>query len=345
MKIAVVAATSHSNEKGGAERLFEGLAEALNAAGHAATLVCVLSDESNFGSIEESLLRFYDLDLSAYDGVISTKAPSYLIRHHNHICFLLHTMRVFYDMFDHEFPHPNAEHLRQRSVIQGIDTAALSRPWTKKLFVIGHEVRNRLVKYNKLDAEVLYPALHYSQFKTGNYDYVFLPGRLHRWKRVDLVIRAMQYVSSPVRLILAGTGEDEASLRALAASDSRIEFVGRVSDQRLTDLYANCLCVPFVPRHEDFGYITLEAFHSEKPVITCGDAGEPTHIVRDGISGFICEPDPRAIGGKIDYFFNNSDRALDMGRRGKESVRHITWANVARTLMAALGENIRHEFV
>jgi len=43
-------------------------------------------------------------------GVISTKAPGYMIRHRNHICYLQHTMRVFYDMFDVEFPKASAEH-------------------------------------------------------------------------------------------------------------------------------------------------------------------------------------------------------------------------------------------
>jgi glycosyltransferase involved in cell wall biosynthesis len=335
-RVAVIAARPVSGEVGGAERFYEGLTAALNAAGVQADLVNVVSDESHFEAIEETYLRFYDLDLSPYDGVISTKAPAYLVRHPNHICYLLHTMRVFYDMFDREFPSPTPELLRQRSLIHRLDTAALRHPRTKKLFVIGHEVRNRLRRYNGLDAEVLYPALLCDGFRRGSYEYIFMPGRLHRWKRVDLIIEAMRYVKRPIQLRIAGTGEDEIRFRQLAAGDDRITFLGRVSDQDLVGEYANALVVPFVPIREDFGLITLEAFRSAKPVITCTDSGEPSCIVLDSETGFICPPDPCALAAKLEYYCDHPDIATAMGLRGMESVRHITWGKVADTLLAAL---------
>lgn len=103
-KVAVLATASPSGEAGGAERFYEGLCGALREKGVDASVVPVVADESNFESILRSYLRFYELDLSQYDGVISTKAPGYVVRHPNHICYLQHTMRVFYDMFDVEFP-------------------------------------------------------------------------------------------------------------------------------------------------------------------------------------------------------------------------------------------------
>ena len=42
-----------------------------------------------------------------------------------------------------------------------------------------------------------------------------------------------------------------------------------VDDAELLDLYANALSVLFVPKDEDFGYITVEAMLSHKPVIVC----------------------------------------------------------------------------
>ena len=64
MKIAVVAVTSQSGERGGAERFYEGLVTALNEAGAHAELVSLISNESSFEAIQETLLSFYDLDLS-----------------------------------------------------------------------------------------------------------------------------------------------------------------------------------------------------------------------------------------------------------------------------------------
>lgn len=335
-RVAVLAVAAPQGEQGGAERFYQGLRGALERAGVQAEIVTEISDESNFEAIKESYLRFYDLDLLVYDGVISTKAPAYVIRHPNHVCYLQHTMRVFYDMFEVEFPRSNRELLAQRELIQQLDTAALQSPRTRRIFVIGHEVKDRLRRFNGLDAEVLYQAPTLKGFRAGAYRYVFMPGRLHRWKRVDLLIEAMRWVRVPVEVLISGTGEDEQRFKVLAAGDERIRFLGRISDEELLALYADALVVPFVPCHEDFGLVTLEAFHSGKPVITCRDSGEPARLVRDGETGFVCDPDPRAIAACIDYLAEHPEEAAAMGRRGAESVAHISWDRVAAELLAAL---------
>lgn len=336
MKVAVVAVESLSGEQGGAERMYAGVISALSISDVQAELVSLTSDERSFEAIEETMLRFYDLDLSGFDGVISTKAPSYLIRHPNHVCFLIHTMRAFYDMFDVEFKNPSKLLINQRELIHKIDTGALSAPRTKKLFSIGNEVRKRLLRWNKLESEVLHPPLLFDNFKTGRYEYLFMPGRLHRWKRVDLIINALKYVKSPVRLIIAGTGEDESRFKNVAGNDRRIQFLGRVSDDMLIELYANALAVPFVPINEDYGYVTLEAFRSEKPVITCADSGEPAHFVKDGESGFVCPPSPKEIAKRINHLCENRELARAMGKKGKLSIEYINWPNVAGRLLSAL---------
>ncbi|MFM6311832.1 MAG: glycosyltransferase, partial [Dolichospermum sp.] len=265
-KIAVVVPRMITGEIGGAERFFAGLINSLNTPTTSANLVPVLVDESSFETIQESYLRCYDLDVSDYDAVISTKAPTFLVRHPNHICYLVHTIRVFYDMFEQEFGHGNQILKTQRDTIQKLDTGALSSPRTKKVFTIGNEVSQRLLKWNGIKSEVLHPALVLDNFHEGNYEYIFMPGRLHRWKRVDLVIKAMGDLEYPIRLKIVGTGEQEEELRKLANTDERIQFLGRVSDEELLDLYANALVIPFVPIREDYGYVTLEAFAHRKPV-------------------------------------------------------------------------------
>ncbi|NMC12513.1 MAG: glycosyltransferase family 4 protein [Chloroflexi bacterium] len=338
MKIAIISVVSLSGDTGGAERLYAGLTTALSNAGVDIDLLQITSDESNFEAIKETYLKFYDLDVTKYDGVISTKAPSYLVRHRNHVCYLIHTMRVFYDMFESEFPDPDRVLLDQQQFIIRLDNAALSSSRIKKIYSIGYEVANRLKKYNFLESEVLHPALLFESFKSGEPgDYLFMPGRLHRWKRVDLVINAMQYVKNPVKLLIAGAGEDEKYFKSIAKNDSRIEFLGRVSDEELIDLYANSLAVPFTPIHEDYGYVTLEAFKSCKPIITCEDSGEPAYFVKNGINGFVCNPNPNDIAEKIDYLFNNRNKVIEMGRNGKSSISKITWPNIAQKLIETLG--------
>lgn len=336
-RIAILTVGSADGATGGAERFYQGLETALKAAGAEAEVVSVVSNEVNFDAVKESYLRFYDLDLSGYDGVISTKAPSYVVRHPNHICFLVHTMRVFYDLFDHEFPEPWADLIEQRKLIHELDTGSLLPPRTKKVFCIGHEVRNRLIKYNGIDAEVLHMDLPFDKFRPGSFHHLFLPGRLHRWKRVDLVIEAMKYVSRSIKLKIAGTGEQEKSFKELAADDERILFLGQVTDQELVDYYADALVIPFVPIREDLGFVTLEAFRSSKPVITCIDSGEPSYFVKNGVNGFVCPPEPSCLAEKIEFLYDNPQMAETMGTNGLQSIAHLSWERVSGKLLGALG--------
>lgn len=341
MKIAVVTPKDLGGVKGGAENLYAGLIQALKEGGYDTTQIEVLVDESTFEGILEAYCNCFYLDLNDYDLVISTKAPTYMVRHKNHISYLLHTVRVFYDMFDLELDTRNKEIRKQRRLIHEFDKYGLSPNRIKKHAVIGEVVAERLKNtdafWNQIDFDVIYPASLFSKFKNPiSGEFVFLPGRLHRWKRVDLVIEAMKYVNSRIKLLIAGDGEEDINLRVLVKKkglEERVEFLGRVSDDKLLELYSRAIVIPFVPIHEDFGYITIEAFKSKKPVITCSDSGEPSHIVEDGLSGFVVEPNPQKIAEKINYFIENPEKATQMGINGYSSVKDISWGNIIKSLL------------
>jgi glycosyltransferase involved in cell wall biosynthesis len=245
-------------------------------------------------------------------------------------------MRVFYDMFEQEYPAAPKWRQVQRNRIHRMDTAALGEDRIKALFTIGREVSTRLASYNRLPSTVLHPGLNLDCPRHGAYEYAFLPGRLHRWKRVDLIIEAVKKVQRPLRFLIAGTGEDESRFREKAAGDPRITFLGRVSDAQLLELYADSLVVPFAPVREDYGLVTLEAFKARKPVITCTDSGEPTVFVRDGETGFCCAPDPSDIAEKLTWFYDHQNEAAAMGVRAEASIRHLRWDIVCGRLLDAL---------
>jgi glycosyltransferase involved in cell wall biosynthesis len=333
-KIAILAAGSVRGEFGGAERFYNGLLGALITKECDARLVNIPIDESTFESILAAYAHVESFDFSEYDLVISTKAPTFAVNHVNHLLYLVHTTRVFYDMFDEAFPWANDALRRQRQTIQERDTKAIQR--IQHRFTIGVEVSERLRKYNNIDSQVLHPPLAMNGFHPGETgSYFLLPGRLHRWKRVDLVIRAVRASKLPLKLIIAGTGEAEADLRTLADGDNRIEFLGRVSDTDLIELYANALAVPFVPMREDFGYVTLEAFASGKPVITCNDSGEPLQFVKHGVTGLVCDPQPASLCAGLEKLFRDSGLAKQLGAHGLRSIKHITWPNIAERLLSA----------
>ena len=338
MRIGILTVRSRAGEEGGAERFFAGLHRGFVDAGFAADLVAIPSDESTFEAIEETYLRCYDFDATAFDAVVSTKAPTYLVRHPNHVCYLVHTIRVFYDMFDSAFEGGGRRVQAQRRLVQRLDTLALSRPRTRSVFAIGHEVARRLDRHNGIEATVLHPPVGLDALHAGPFgDYVLLPGRLHRWKRVQLAIAAMRHVARPLRLLIAGSGEDEDALRASAAADERVVFLGRVPDDELVELYANALAIAFVPLREDYGYVTVEAFRSGKPVVTCTDSGEAALLVEHERTGLVVAPDARTIASAFERLHDDRGLAHALGAAAHARERTIRWDRVVPILSSALG--------
>lgn len=333
--VALLTSGPSNGAAGGAERLYQGLLEGLRSIGCSAEHIFIPADEPSFEAILKNHACCAELDLSRFDVVISTKAPTYAIKHPAHVMYLVHTVRVFDDMFDDQFHQPTAGNLQQRSVLHALELDPLRQ--AKARFAIGKEIAKRLYRWRGLSADVLHPPLASNTFRQDPAgDYFFLPGRLHRWKRVELVIRAILASSLPLKFKIAGTGEDEAELKRIANGDPRIEFLGRIDDTQLVEFYAGALAVPFVPLREDFGYITLEAFASGKPVVTCLDSGEPTQLVKHGENGFICRPDPVAVKEALETLFLDRNLALEMGRKGAElAAKMPTWPEVAHQLVSA----------
>lgn len=335
-RLAFISNAQITGERGGAEIFNERMIEAFKMYVPYVKHFPVSCSENTFEDVLKAYVACYDLDLSEFDGVVSTKAPTFAVQHPNHVCHLIHTVRVFYDMFDEI--KGDSSNYNKRKLIHRMDTELLSSPRVKKLFSIGHEVNSRLEKYNGLTSEVLHLGMTKEGFYCKDFEYIFLPGRLHKWKRVDLMVKAMKYVKAPIKLKIAGTGEQMQELKAIAGNDERIEFLGFVSDEMLKELYANALVVIFTPIREDFGFILHEGYKSKKPVITCTDSGEPVRFIRQGENGFAVKPDPRQIGRSVDILYGDKERAKRMGQCGFETISDISWDHVVTTLLKALEE-------
>jgi glycosyltransferase involved in cell wall biosynthesis len=314
--------------QGGFERLATGFAEALQSWGNC-TRIDTSFDERTWEGVEQGYKDLYQADTSAFDVVISTKAPSYMVQHPLHICYMVHRMRVFYD----HYVEQGSEHAARQQLIHKMDRAALDPSRIKKLYTIGDTVSRRLIKWGGLASTVLHPPTNLEGLHSGKYEHFLFVSRLHRWKRGDLVIKAYRKLSTDVPLLIVGTGEDEQEWRSLAEGDSRISFLGWVSEEDLVALYANALAVIFPPINEDFGYVTIEAMLSRTPVITCTDSGEPLAFVNHRQSGLIADPTPQSMAQQLQYCADNQHLAPEWGEAGYQRVKGINWDNVISSLL------------
>jgi len=123
---------------------------------------------------------------------------------------------------------------------------------------------------------------------------VLTVGRLIADKRVDAIPAALAelMVTMPeARAVIVGTGPEEAAVRAAAAQAGmldRVDFLGRVSDQELDELYrrASVLLNPSV--REGFGLVVVEAAERGTPsVVIPGPNNAAADLIQPGVNGFL----------------------------------------------------------
>ncbi|HEY9204690.1 MAG TPA: glycosyltransferase family 4 protein [Candidatus Methanoperedens sp.] len=331
--------------KGGAENLTLELYNELIKRGYEVEYIAIPFKWYPPKEIIKDSLVWRLLDLTESNGekidlLICTKFPSYIVKHPNKVVWLIHQLREAYDLFN--TPYGLREHGKEgeeirRNIIK-FDNKTLNE--CRKVFTISNNVSSRLKKFNGINSKTIYPPpKNLDRFYCGNFDdYFVYPSRIELKKRQSLIIEAMQYTRSDAKIIIVGTGPRENELKSLAKKlkvTGKVKFHGYASDDELINLYANSLGAVFIPIDEDYGYITLEAFLSKKPVITTSDSGGPLEFVEDGKNGYVLEPDPVEIAGKIDYLFENKEMAKNMGTCGYERIKYmdITWDNVIEQLV------------
>jgi glycosyltransferase involved in cell wall biosynthesis len=320
-------------ERGGTEIFADGLVAALGEHGHAAELVTVPFKwyPSERVLTQAFLWRLLDLEEAngrPIDAVIATKFPSYVVRHPRKVVWLLHQFRQAWDLDRTELGQfsESAEDRALRRKVLELDRVALGE--ARKIFTTSSIVAGRLQDSVGLDAEVLAPPPAQLDFRCAEYgDFVLSVNRLDRAKRIDLLIDAANRVPG-LRVVIAGDGPDRERLERLA--NGGVEFVGRVSDEQLADLYAHCRAVYYAPVNEDYGLVPYEAFLSDKPVITTTDAGGPLDIVHDGRTGRVVAPTADDLARALTF---SEDEARSLGRAGHEIAQNVTWAKCVERLL------------
>ncbi len=233
-------------------------------------------------------LRGYDLVLSSSHCVAKgARVPRGAL----HLCYCFTPMRYVWDLYDDYFGAraPWAVRLLMPPVaaaLRGWDRATAGR--VHYFVAISRFVAERIARCYGRSAEVIHPPVDCQRFRLSEEpgEFYLVVSALTPYKRVDLAVEAATRLG--VRLVVAGTGPEEARLRARAGPG--VEFLGWRSDQEVADLYGRCRALLF-PGLEDFGIAPLEAMASGKPVIAFGRGGALETVVpwepgNDAATGF-----------------------------------------------------------
>jgi glycosyltransferase involved in cell wall biosynthesis len=344
VSVVAVVTSSPPFAEGGHLVMARALVTALREAGHDADLI--LTPQNRFGRNVSTYLSNWMLDVGRtaegrrVDQVISLRWPSYAVRHPAHVCWLNHTMREYYDLwprFRGQLRGPSVlkEHTR-RQIIRRVDTWLLRRLTGR--FTISHTVRRRLERFNHVSAETLHPPAPPRAYRCDRFDpFVFTVSRLATLKRVGLAIEALaEPAAAGIRLKVAGDGECAQELRRLARERNvadRVEFLGQIDDATLLEQLGACRAVIFVPLDEDYGFVTIEAFASGKPVITTTDSGGPAELVQHGRTGLVTEPSPVALAAAMRALVDDRAEAERLGAAARSVAVGMTWAGAVERLL------------
>ena len=331
---------------GGARNIVEWLEQMLIIAGHQVEVIYLPQiDSPDFLFTQMAAYRWIDLIDSA-DRIICFRPPAHIIAHPHKIIWFIHHIRIFYDLWDTPYRgfEDDLKHCYIREALIRADNTALHE--AKKVFTNSQIVSARLEKFNQIKSEVLYPPI----YKPENYychdfnDEIVCVARIEPVKRQHLLIEALKFTKTPVKLRLCGTSSHSAYPDQLEVIINKIGCWHRIkfdnhwiSDQEKITIFSQCLAAAYLPLDEDsYGYPSLEASHSSKPVLTTTDSGGVLELIQDGENGFITEPDPQALAAAMDRLYIEKNLTRQMGKNALCKIKelNISWENVLDKMLS-----------
>ena len=236
-------------------------------------------------AVEMFDLDEYDIVLSSCHSVskgVITK-PSTL-----HICYCHTPMRYAWESWDFETrlkKFPKLLHGLIRKQIKKIkewDYCAAQRP--DEYIANSTHIGSQIKKYYGRDSYVIYPPVQTGKFvpvDNPSNDFYLAVGRLIPYKKFDLIVETFNKLGYPLKVV--GTGPDYKKIKQMARPN--VEILGRISNDELAKLYANCKAFIF-PQIEDAGIVPLEAMSAGRPVIALNRGGSMDSM-KDGITGVL----------------------------------------------------------
>jgi glycosyltransferase involved in cell wall biosynthesis len=257
-------------------------------------------------------------DLSGYDLVLScSHAVAKGIRKPRdarHVCYCLTPMRYVWDQRDAYLGHGplRALSLPLAAWLRRFDRATSTPDRVDRFVAISEAVKERIASHYGRSAQIVHPPVDTERIQPNGRDpedFYLLVGGFVPYKREDLALEAFRRLGR--RLVVAGDGPSRARLEASAADN--IEFVGRLGDAELAQLYARCRALVY-PQEEDFGIAAVEAQAAGRPVIAFGRGGardtvRPLGENNENPTGiWFDEQDAESLAGAVERFEKHESR-------------------------------------
>jgi glycosyltransferase involved in cell wall biosynthesis len=217
-------------------------------------------------------------------------------------------------------------------VYRRLPVQAISRSTADDLVRRGLRREDIRVIYPGVDLSFFSPARPPQRFELPTFVYV---GRLRRYKRVDIILRAVALVKDRhpgLRLIIAGRGSWEPELRRLATRlgvAERVVFPGFVTEEEKRSLFRRAWANVFVSPKEGWGITNLESAACGTASVASDSPGLRESVVPRETGILVPHGDVRALAQAFDELASDRSLVEDLGRHASEFACGFTWDGAA----------------
>jgi len=157
-------------------------------------------------------------------------------------------------------------------------------------------------------------------------------GRIHESKGLAYVLKAIKNI--PLKFLIVGkdTGYKKVLERLIKKEkiESKVKFLGGVSDNDLFKIYSISDFLVLFSSWEGFGISVIEAMAAKKPVIVSNRGALPT-IIKNNENGFVVEyPNINELSKKIVSLVKNKKLREQMGAKAGNLAKEFNWSNIAK---------------
>lgn len=174
-------------------------------------------------------------------------------------------------------------------------------------------------------------------------DFVLLVGEGRPYKNVEVVVKALARLETPIDVAICGRmpAEEQQRIQRIAEQANvpqRLKWLGYVSDEALRRLYTDTLAFIFPSTYEGFGLPTLEAMACGAPVIS-SNAASLTEAGGDAALYF--DPtQPDELAQQIQRLQHNAEAQARLRAAGRRRVQHFGWERSAQAHRELFAETL-----
>ncbi len=162
-------------------------------------------------------------------------------------------------------------------------------------------------------------ALHLHEDKK----YLVSVGRLVKRKGFEYLIQSLCHMGNDVEALIIGDGREKDRLIELAAGlnvQSRVHFVGQVSEEKKFQYLANADIYVLSSLHEGFGIVLQEAMQVGLPIIATNNGGQ-VDLIEDGVNGILVNSrDAGALAGAVGSLLHSENLREKMSAENRSRI-------------------------